>query len=163
MEKHKEIKVGRPKNAINIPRFCKKCGVSLDLDINWAEGSVRKGFYICNGCKNEKYKRYRHNNPFKAKLSYFNKRHKACLTVDDLEKLWEKQSGKCGVCQSLIDINYKHCIDHIVPSSKGGTSELSNLQFTCYKCNTGKHNFSLKEYIEHCIKVANCYKNENLP
>ena len=150
--------MGRSKGDPNTPRFCKKCKCKLEESNNWAEGSVKKGFYICNPCKNERYKRYRSKHPFKAKLSHFNKRNSSIITVEQLESLWEKQEGKCAICKDYLEKTIKHCIDHKIPSSKGGSSELENLQFTCYKCNVGKHDFTQEEYIEHCIKIANINK-----
>ncbi|KFN37802.1 hypothetical protein KN63_08145 [Smithella sp. F21] len=30
-------------------------------------------------------------------------------------------------------------VDHIVPITRGGTDEISNLRCLCFKCNRGKH------------------------
>jgi len=152
--------MGRPRKDPNIPRFCKKCNCSLQEFDNWGEGSVKKGFYMCNNCKNDRYKRYKLKNPFKVRLSYFNKRNCSAITVDQLEELWKTQEGKCAICRDFIYIKEKYCIDHKIPKSKGGSSELKNLQFTCYKCNIGKHNYSQEEYIEHCLKIAKLYSSE---
>ena len=43
---------------------------------------------------------------------------------------------KCGASAKRKDIVLE--IDHIVPWSKGGLTELSNLQTLCYGCNRGK-------------------------
>ena len=44
-------------------------------------------------------------------------------------------------------------LDHIVPVSKGGTNELSNLGVCTRIANMSKTDMSLIEYIEHCKKV----------
>jgi 5-methylcytosine-specific restriction endonuclease McrA len=35
--------------------------------------------------------------------------------------------------------------DHVVPSSRGGNSELGNLVTSCWPCNSGKSNYTLAE------------------
>jgi 5-methylcytosine-specific restriction endonuclease McrA len=48
-------------------------------------------------------------------------------------------SGKAYICnhQSCGEMRNLH-VDHIIPLSKGGGDELTNLQFLCYKHNTEK-------------------------
>ena len=45
-----------------------------------------------------------------------------------------RDGGRCRDCYSAINLQ----IDHIVPLSKGGTSEESNLQTLCRRCNRRK-------------------------
>ena len=45
-----------------------------------------------------------------------------------------RDGGRCRNCFSSIDLQ----IDHIVPLSKGGSSEESNLQTLCRRCNRRK-------------------------
>jgi hypothetical protein len=46
---------------------------------------------------------------------------------------------KCGASPKKDSSVTLH-VDHIVPDSKGGTSELDNLQTLCFDCNEGKKN-----------------------
>lgn len=62
----------------------------------------------------------------------------------DLALLWSQQDGICPLCERLIDLGLKapdpfsKSVDHIVPLSKGGTHEQSNLQWTHLVCNIRK-------------------------
>ncbi|WP_354003896.1 HNH endonuclease [Arthrobacter sp. zg-Y877] len=45
-----------------------------------------------------------------------------------------RDGGRCQGCGSTVDIQY----DHIIPVSKGGSSNVENLQILCGKCNRFK-------------------------
>lgn len=42
--------------------------------------------------------------------------------------------GPCAMCGATSDLTW----DHVVPRSKGGTNEWSNLQCLCRRCNSKK-------------------------
>jgi len=144
---------------MNRNKNCYICEEELN-EITWSEGKQKKGWYVCNKCHSDKYRRYKKLNPFKAKLSYYNKRYGAVLTVDNLDMMWEMQQGKCNICDDVLTKTGTYCIDHIIPRAKAGLNELSNFQITCEKCNVGKHDYSLEEYVQHCLKVTNNWKNK---
>lgn len=48
--------------------------------------------------------------------------------------VWERDGGKCCACASVLDIEY----DHKHPVSKGGNSEIENVQLLCRPCNRKK-------------------------
>ena len=43
--------------------------------------------------------------------------------------------------------------DHIVPSSKGGTNDLSNMGAATRNANVSKSDMTLEEYLQLCHKV----------
>ena len=45
---------------------------------------------------------------------------------------------RCVLCGSAASDGIKLEVDHIVPVSKGGRTELSNLRTLCDRCNRGK-------------------------
>ena len=53
-----------------------------------------------------------------------------------------KRDRKCVLCGAApeIDSDVRLHVDHIVPRSKGGSNEMSNLQVLCSECNLGKSN-----------------------
>jgi 5-methylcytosine-specific restriction endonuclease McrA len=66
-------------------------------------------------------------------------RSKAEITQKKLRTLHRQQHGVCGICKKplkLADAN----LDHIVPRSLGGSSELWNLRATHERCNTARKN-----------------------
>jgi hypothetical protein len=50
--------------------------------------------------------------------------------------VFDRAGEQCVSCGSYADLE----IDHIVPVSKGGTSDAANLQALCRRCNRRKHN-----------------------
>lgn len=49
--------------------------------------------------------------------------------------------GRCEYCQSRADYTTEpFAVEHIIPVSRGGSSELDNLAFSCSGCNGHKYN-----------------------
>jgi 5-methylcytosine-specific restriction endonuclease McrA len=79
-----------------------------------------------------------------------NKRHAAlqAVFVEDvsLAELFERDNGRCKLCGCELSMTTKWphpktpTRDHVIPLSKGGTHERSNLQLACAECNVRKGN-----------------------
>ena len=50
--------------------------------------------------------------------------------------VFSRDGGKCQCCGTYSNIEY----DHIIPSSCGGGSSVSNVQLLCMRCNRSKSN-----------------------
>lgn len=50
--------------------------------------------------------------------------------------VFTRDGGICKCCGSSLNLEY----DHIIPFSCGGTSDRSNIQLLCQKCNRSKSN-----------------------
>ena len=65
--------------------------------------------------------------------------------------VYARDGGKCKCCGSSQSLEY----DHITPYSCGGSSDASNIQLLCLKCNRSKSNSCYCKV--HNIKVGyNC-------
>lgn len=53
-----------------------------------------------------------------------------------VDTVWNRDGGKCVCCGSTENLH----LDHIIPFSKGGATNVENLQLLCQKCNLEKSN-----------------------
>ncbi len=75
---------------------------------------------------------------------YNSKVERAKLTMSLRYKIFCKDDFKCQICgRSAKDGAILH-IDHIIPISKGGRTEIDNLRTLCQSCNLGKGSSVLK-------------------
>ena len=99
-----------------------------------------------------KKERYNIKYPYARRVQQFNRRCGGNISNQDVVDMISKQNNRCLSCGEDLTIIKKE-IDHIIPRSKGGSSELSNLQILCTPCNRGKHNFSWQEFLLHAKKI----------
>ncbi len=70
-----------------------------------------------------------------------------------LQKLYERDSGICWICGKPCDINVHYnsnnypSVDHLIPISKGGKDEWSNIRLAHRGCNSRRGN-DLKSFID---------------
>lgn len=69
------------------------------------------------------------------------KEYQRKLMTDSLRyDVLRRDNFKCVICGATASEGAKLEVDHIVPISKGGKTELTNLQTLCKSCNRGKSN-----------------------
>jgi len=56
------------------------------------------------------------------------------ISEEERNNIFDRDNWKCVLCGDIKDLQ----IDHIIPFSKGGTTEDNNLQTLCKKCNFKK-------------------------
>jgi 5-methylcytosine-specific restriction endonuclease McrA len=67
-------------------------------------------------------------------------------TPADIKEIFFAQKGRCAFCRMRLGKD-RH-IDHIVPLSKGGTSNRQNLQLLCKPCNLSKGSKDQIEFMQ---------------
>ena len=69
----------------------------------------------------------------------------------DIEIIYKQQKGKCYYCK--IKLNGIYDVDHIVPISRGGHNDPSNLVISCSRCNTSKGSKLLHEWSKNGLLI----------
>ncbi len=73
----------------------------------------------------------------------------------ELISLLEKQNFKCALTSKQISFKDGIELDHIVPISKQGTKQLSNVRWVTKEANRLKQNLTDAELKELCINIIN--------
>lgn len=61
------------------------------------------------------------------------------LMTDSLRyDVMQRDGFRCQICGATAADGYKLHVDHILPVSKGGKTEMGNLRTLCERCNMGK-------------------------
>jgi len=60
------------------------------------------------------------------------------FTANDILAQYKHQKGLCYYCNKPTGKSYH--IDHVIPISRGGSNDLSNIVIACAQCNMRKHN-----------------------
>lgn len=74
------------------------------------------------------------------------------ITLDWLNAKWSDQGGKCALSGRDLDMKFE--VDHIVPRSRGGGDDLSNLRLVCKAANQAKRSLLDDEFIALCRDIV---------
>lgn len=103
--------------------------------------------------------KFKDSDPVGYRLVSFNRQYKSKINSKNIEKYMLDQNNRCVGCGDSL-IGGFH-IDHIIPISRGGKTEIANLQLLCEPCNRSKFSWSWSFFIEHASKIAT-YHNSHL-
>lgn len=87
----------------------------------------------------------------KDRLRAYRRKAKHGESPSSLQALLASQRGLCKLCGG--DLTKARHLDHIVPRSRGGKSEMSNYQYLCPTCNMAKGAQSSEEFLEHIKRI----------
>lgn len=100
----------------------------------------------------ERNRRMQVEEPFRWR-AYLLRKLNPSITADDLERLWNQQDGLCALTGQPMTIADAD-VDHRVPKSRGGSSDLSNLRWVCRKANAAKGDMLDEEFLTLCFQVS---------
>jgi 5-methylcytosine-specific restriction endonuclease McrA len=66
-------------------------------------------------------------------------------TLVEIAQMVRDQEGACAYCGKEFGDRYH--VDHMMPLSRGGTNDWTNLAITCVFCNLSKHTQTAEEFI----------------
>lgn len=85
-------------------------------------------------------------------LTAIGKNHKPVLNWKDLKLILKQQNYKCFTTGEDLILGDNAHLDHIVPISKGGLHEISNVRWVIKAFNRAKYDLTDEEFSELCIK-----------
>jgi len=98
----------------------------------------------------ERNKQMMKEDPFRWRALLLTSKFKRQVTKSELMGLW---TGLCGLTGMELKIEDAD-IDHILPVSRGGTHEISNLRWVCSRANEAKGNMTDSELLLFCKQIA---------
>lgn len=74
--------------------------------------------------------------------------------AEQLKHLFDLQGGLCALTGDVLRPGSNASLDHIVPRSRGGSDELTNLRWTTFHANVAKRDLTDEEFKTLCRKVS---------
>lgn len=87
---------------------------------------------------------WREANPHKVRLRNLKRRAIGDISEEVITQMVVDQHGLCAYCES--DLLGEWEVDHMLPSSRGGTNDWFNLAITCGPCNRRKSAKTVEEF-----------------
>ena len=118
-------------------------------------GEIKRRWYAGGGNvrQQEWLERMRKEQPFKWKARMLSRRLGWTITEQQLRGLWEAQGGICPLTLTAMDL-FDSQIDHIIPKSRGGANDISNLRWLSSKANYAKGEMLDEEFLRLCNSVV---------
>jgi 5-methylcytosine-specific restriction endonuclease McrA len=127
----------------------------IDDIIKSRKEKKRKQYEKTYTASKEKKKKYRPHTFMR--ISYYSKCKGINISPFDLWKMAKKQECKCPYSGRKLENGNIH-LDHIIPKSKGGSNNISNLQLLPGEINTMKWNILPDEFVKICKEITKHYE-----
>lgn len=110
----------------------------------------------------ERTKRWQADNPERAKAnSRKGRQHRRArilgaggsYTEQQIRELLEKQEWLCATVQCRVSLREKKELDHKIALARGGSNDITNLQWLCPRCNRKKNQKSPEEWALMCERI----------
>jgi hypothetical protein len=143
----------------NHTRICQFCGKDYIPKTSWQKTcSYQCGYYLQNAKNRRGITNFgnckRCNKSLEHKKSHALYCSRTCKSLDHTFKnrpktrpvntarrqdIWLRDQGRCYICQKQVD-RFNFELDHLLPISRGGSSDPSNLAVSCRFCNRSRGN-----------------------
>lgn len=119
-----------------------------------AHNEKRRAYYHAKAKHRERdyYDRIRSEDPWGWRVRNLRRNISKEITIEWLRALWESQGGQCPLSDRALNIKTAE-MDHILPRSRGGSDELSNLRLLSPEANQAKGGMTDDEFIALCADV----------
>lgn len=97
--------------------------------------------------------RLRNEDPWRWKALTIHTSVRGKYGANDLQSIWERQGGLCGLIGRPLDFETAE-LDHIIPRSRGGSNDIGNLRWACEEANRAKGSMTDEEFLRLCNQVA---------
>lgn len=109
---------------------------------------LRRTQYIPGG-SSERNKLWRQENPDKERAAVLRRRATergaiGCITHTEILEMYSDQNGNCAYCERELDGVYE--VDHMIPLSRGGRGDWTNIAVVCRSCNRRKNALTVEEF-----------------
>ena len=125
--------------------LCERCGKS-------APKAGVKNCELCTKTLSNNAKKHRRTHFFDKKARTL--KNYSVGFAKQLAFLWKQQRGLCKLTGERLNRENSE-IDHIIPKSKGGTNEITNLRWLLSDVNQAKRALSDEDFLSLCKKVVN--------
>ena len=144
----KNVEKGRTKAAASMRKL------RADPDRREAHLEKQRANYHAKAKYTERayYEKLKSDNPWDWRARNLKRNCSGLITTEWLHATWALQGGKCVLSGRVLDV-MTFQIDHIIPKSRGGSDELSNLQILSPEANQAKGGMTDAEFISLCNDV----------
>lgn len=94
--------------------------------------------------------------PFRWRAYLLTSKFGRKVTEQELRIIWDRQQGLCALTHRPMVMEYAD-VDHIIPVSRGGSHDNSNLRWTWDRANEAKGNMMDEEFVAMCTQIAEAF------